>query len=319
MEGEPWMIQSLRASVEEIEEGRTPDKDDEPFDLWQLYPEETDPRFDLLTDAETEQFLGSSNAENRFAAVSVLSEQDIPRLWDRYLRMAREDPDARVRNVCWRALVTGWDRPDIRAAMKACLADGSASADERCGAMWSLATREGESAEVRRWILEFYAQPATRAEALEAMATSFDPRFEKYFHQHLEDPDTVVAIQAMLGVGLLQMEPEAPRLVPYFKDEDLRDHALTAYAMCAPCEPSRAGIRRLFQKIETLSGGLSMEEEMGVKDALNARAQREDLEPIYGPEGEALIDKPVVATVKSGRNDPCPCGSGKKYKKCCGA
>ena len=22
---------------------------------------------------------------------------------------------------------------------------------------------------------------------------------------------------------------------------------------------------------------------------------------------------------KPGRNDPCPCGSGKKYKKCCGA
>lgn len=28
---------------------------------------------------------------------------------------------------------------------------------------------------------------------------------------------------------------------------------------------------------------------------------------------------PVVAAVKVGRNDPCPCGSGKKYKKCCGA
>ena len=151
------------------------------------------------------------------------------------------------------------------------------------------------------------------------MATSFDPRYEKYFHQHLEDPDTMVAIQAMLGVGLLQMEPEAPRLVPYFKDEYLRDSALPAYAMCAPCEPSRAGIRRLFQKIETLAGGLSIEEEMGVKDALNARAQREDLDPIYGPDGEALIDKPVVATAKVGRNDPCPCGSGKKYKKCCGA
>jgi uncharacterized protein len=24
-------------------------------------------------------------------------------------------------------------------------------------------------------------------------------------------------------------------------------------------------------------------------------------------------------TAKVGRNDPCPCGSGKKYKKCCGA
>ena len=26
----------------------------------------------------------------------------------------------------------------------------------------------------------------------------------------------------------------------------------------------------------------------------------------------------VVNTEKTGRNEPCPCGSGKKYKKCCG-
>ena len=37
--------------------------------------------------------------------------------------------------------------------------------------------------------------------------------------------------------------------------------------------------------------------------------------------GEAEKKKPVVkkAAEKVGRNDPCPCGSGKKYKKCCGA
>jgi preprotein translocase subunit SecA len=29
--------------------------------------------------------------------------------------------------------------------------------------------------------------------------------------------------------------------------------------------------------------------------------------------------KPVKVGQKVGRNDPCPCGSGKKYKKCCGA
>jgi preprotein translocase subunit SecA len=28
--------------------------------------------------------------------------------------------------------------------------------------------------------------------------------------------------------------------------------------------------------------------------------------------------RPVVVGDKTGRNDPCPCGSGKKYKKCCG-
>lgn len=28
--------------------------------------------------------------------------------------------------------------------------------------------------------------------------------------------------------------------------------------------------------------------------------------------------KTVVKEIRIGRNDPCPCGSGKKYKKCCG-
>ena len=31
-----------------------------------------------------------------------------------------------------------------------------------------------------------------------------------------------------------------------------------------------------------------------------------------------LSNQPVVADKKPGRNDPCLCGSGKKYKKCCG-
>ncbi|RKR07587.1 SEC-C motif-containing protein [Kushneria sinocarnis] len=32
---------------------------------------------------------------------------------------------------------------------------------------------------------------------------------------------------------------------------------------------------------------------------------------------DGVIDPPARAT--AGRNAPCPCGSGKKYKKCCGA
>ena len=34
--------------------------------------------------------------------------------------------------------------------------------------------------------------------------------------------------------------------------------------------------------------------------------------------GEVPKLKPVTVETKVGRNDPCPCGSGKKYKKCCG-
>jgi preprotein translocase subunit SecA len=35
-------------------------------------------------------------------------------------------------------------------------------------------------------------------------------------------------------------------------------------------------------------------------------------------EGEVKKAKTVRSGAKVGRNDPCPCGSGKKYKKCCG-
>jgi len=37
-----------------------------------------------------------------------------------------------------------------------------------------------------------------------------------------------------------------------------------------------------------------------------------------GDEGEAEKQQPVVKKEDIGRNDPCPCGSGKKYKNCCG-
>jgi preprotein translocase subunit SecA len=48
--------------------------------------------------------------------------------------------------------------------------------------------------------------------------------------------------------------------------------------------------------------------------------QREKVaEPIETSHGDPEPRKPIVNKDKVGRNDPCPCGSGKKYKKCCGA
>lgn len=44
---------------------------------------------------------------------------------------------------------------------------------------------------------------------------------------------------------------------------------------------------------------------------------REDGEWVY-VDGEVRTDDPSSFLGKVGRNDLCPCGSGKKYKKCCG-
>jgi preprotein translocase subunit SecA len=48
-------------------------------------------------------------------------------------------------------------------------------------------------------------------------------------------------------------------------------------------------------------------------DSKKLQYKREDL----FKEGEEVASQPVRVQ-KIGRNDPCPCGSGKKYKKCCG-
>jgi uncharacterized protein len=34
---------------------------------------------------------------------------------------------------------------------------------------------------------------------------------------------------------------------------------------------------------------------------------------------QGLPRREPVRAAKVGRNDPCPCGSGSKFKKCCGA
>jgi preprotein translocase subunit SecA len=60
-------------------------------------------------------------------------------------------------------------------------------------------------------------------------------------------------------------------------------------------------------------------------DIVTSRAPEEAGEPgIERAGGRAGMRRsgmgapPVAAGPKAGRNDPCPCGSGKKYKKCCG-
>jgi len=50
------------------------------------------------------------------------------------------------------------------------------------------------------------------------------------------------------------------------------------------------------------------------------RKKQRELDQLQFVGGEASgPQKPKLAAKKAGRNDPCLCGSGKKYKRCCGA
>ncbi|MFI5380925.1 MAG: SEC-C metal-binding domain-containing protein [Tepidisphaerales bacterium] len=87
-------------------------------------------------------------------------------------------------------------------------------------------------------------------------------------------------------------------------------------ADCVHCTRDQAGRiaaawnEEYDKEIKTLKWRYDKVKEFGRRclDAAPARIEPPRLEPV----------KPVVAGRKVGRNDPCPCGSGKKYKKCCG-
>ena len=78
----------------------------------------------------------------------------------------------------------------------------------------------------------------------------------------------------------------------------------------------RNSLRDREQVVERL---ITLYEEMGKTEKVK------EFKKIYAPLQRTLpkvgkINKPAPAkSEKIGRNAPCPCGSGKKYKKCCGA
>ena len=65
---------------------------------------------------------------------------------------------------------------------------------------------------------------------------------------------------------------------------------------------------------------LNNEGEKEQPDAVQAALKREQVAKPSETSGDGTdtANKTVRKGKKVGRNDPCPCGSGKKYKKCCG-
>ena len=55
-----------------------------------------------------------------------------------------------------------------------------------------------------------------------------------------------------------------------------------------------------------------------LKAELQKMPQRQEQQPLQTNKTAGPVIRKNVAKQEIGRNDPCPCGSGKKYKNCCG-
>lgn len=84
-------------------------------------------------------------------------------------------------------------------------------------------------------------------------------------------------------------------------------------------------VNEVLQLVMNLANNTKIRENNGhTPNEMFGKYEKPHLRPL--PEGgfpDMMNDKPYLKVIpggksqKIGRNDPCPCGSGKKYKKCC--
>jgi HEAT repeat protein len=248
---------------------------------------------------------------------------------------ASNDPDTQVRAAALRAHGEKSAEARVASLLGDALAGESNDVQLRAGALVGLSSLSTNNV-FRKHIFEFYSQPQTRAAAVEAMWRSENQLYIPSFTQAIRDADPEVRLQAIRGVGSFPIPGLAIELVPLFGDEDLREDALYAYASAVAAKITPKSVHRLLEEIEKKADGLSQSEMESVTSALDRRLELEGFEPVFQPEedhdhsecghdhgdapgaAKAAPASPVNGAVKAGRNDPCPCGSGKKFKKCCG-
>ena len=135
--------------------------------------------------------------------------------------------------------------------------------------------------------------------------------------RHLERMFLLHTIDSLWKDHLLSMDHlrEGIGLRGYAQKDPLQEYKREAFAMFADL------VERI--KEQTLSFlyrvQVTREEEV---ERMEEERRRQRLRLVYSRGEEAQEEKPKQQPIrrgrKIGRNDPCPCGSGKKYKKCCG-
>lgn len=174
---------------------------------------------------------------------------------------------------------------------------------------------------------EFYAPPNTLtveylqnlsreelAEYLQKLAIEYyEQREESVSPAIMRELENIVMLKVvdshwMEHLDAMDMLREGVGLRAYGQRDPLVEYKLEAYDMFqAMIDAIQDDVVRYMYRVNVVT-------QPKVEDHLqNAR--------VNNPSGDSEADakKPVVKGETIGRNDPCPCGSGKKYKNCCGS
>ncbi len=315
-------LQALESAVEQLASPVSTDPQD-PFDIYSRYPAEAWPQFEAIEPDVLLSFLKSEIADYRAEAAKMLGSEDPEdRIGDALRLLAQDDTELNVRCAALEALAGYADVKTVRDGLYEKLTNPSVDPLEQSACAIGLAEVYHNDPNLAGHFQRFYENPETRCNALRAMSRSLDPAFGINFPKHLNDPDRAIQLEAIAGIGLLQVGGAASQLKKFFDDEDLRTPALFSYALALPGIQSRKGMKALISQIEADAYGLTSDEVELVEGALDQRMLFIGQQPVFSRHDRSAHEKaevkPVSSASKPGRNDPCPCGSGKKYKKCCG-
>lgn len=163
---------------------------------------------------------------------------------------------------------------------------------------------------LEQWITEAYSDSKSKKESKRFWEEEYFPKEEEIYKELLQNPDEVVT-------GTVE---------ELAKKYDLSVLMMTGFLH---------GINDSLTEpnpMETLTAGtvvnLGFDKELLYKNMVKAKAhwlyELPEWKAIFSSEklkelfAQAKGEDTIVKPKKIGRNDPCPCGSGKKYKYCCG-
>ena len=148
---------------------------------------------------------------------------------------------------------------------------------------------------------------------LDKVRANYDQKTEELSLEQMYEFEKVILLRTvdtkwMDHIDQMDQLRQGIHLRAYGQDDPLREYQLEGFAMFeAMIENIGEEVSKYIMKAQIRE---NLKREEVVKDTKAVSG---------GQEEESKTRKPYVKKVTVGRNDPCPCGSGKKYKHCHGA
>jgi len=133
---------------------------------------------------------------------------------------------------------------------------------------------------------------------------------------HIDDMD-----QLKTGIGLRSWGQQDPAQAYAKEGADMFD--IMVKSICEDMVKNCLSItvETSTDRKQVVRGGIDQKDAVqSAAEAEKAKVQKTDMKRPQNVTTNAAAEKPKPIRVAKlpGRNDPCPCGSGKKYKNCCG-